>query len=218
VSFQPAAIQVGALPGGFYAYTGAAAAYDITVARDALYGRLPAMAGVPAAKGGDVLVWVLPPKEEAVTDGGFERGDLSAWQTGGTMLPTLSTDAHTGAGAARLDSARGDSVLSQVVTPAGSDGLTLSLLGRLAVQGTASTLEVALASGGALSAPVSYSLTLETETWRHVWFDLGGPVSEPLTLTLRVAGDAPVLVDEVSLGPATQGGHWVYLPLVDREP
>ncbi len=64
------------------------------------YGNLPLTAHTGGQ--GGVLDVVLPPVDNLVSDGNFESGNLSAWMTGGTTPPVISTQKHTGTFAALL--------------------------------------------------------------------------------------------------------------------
>jgi hypothetical protein len=214
----PEPLWLSSQPAGFLAYTATSEDLDIVTARDDLYGPLPTMLDVPVNDDIHDLAFILPPQDDAVTDGDFEAGDLTAWQVGGTVPPTLTTVAHTGTGASLLDGSLSDSRLSQVLTPAlGISDPTLSFLVRLAVDGPPSTLQIELANTGTLSSPLTYTLPVEDSGWTHVWYDLTGLASEPLTLTFAVSDSPAVLLDEVRLGSSLNGSHWTYLPLVNRE-
>jgi hypothetical protein len=87
---------------------------------------------------------------------------------------------------------------------------------RLAAPGPASSLRLTLANTNVLSPPLTYSLPVQDDAWTHIWYDLSGLVSDPLTLTFSVDDYPAVLLDEVSLGSAAHGGYLIYLPLVHR--
>jgi lysophospholipase L1-like esterase len=239
VTVDPSPLHLASVAGGgFLAYLAEGGTYDLSVARPDLYGPLPAKRDLPVT--GDVadLAFVLPPHDDAVADGGFEAGDLAAWQPGGSPPPALTATAHTGLaalqmGSSDLDAAGFQAALSQTVTPgpALSDP-TLSFMVRLAQPGPAGALEVSLANGGAFSPPLTLVLSVESEAWTHVWYNLSGLTGDlsglsgnlsglsgdavPFTLTFTLSGSATVLLDEVSLGSALPGGHLIYLPLTFR--
>jgi lysophospholipase L1-like esterase len=216
--FSPAAMWTGNQPGGnFVAYVASAGNYNISVSRNNGFGTLPDMNGLPVNNHISGLRFILPPQDDAVSDGGFESGNLNAWQLGGTAVPALTSTAHTGLHAVRLGGVGVDSQLSQAITPGPAvTNPTLSFMVRLESAGAASTLRVELANGGSLSPPVTHDLTVNGEAWTHVWYDLSGQVGEPLTLTFSVSNHAPVLVDEVALGSSVNGGAWLYLPGISR--
>lgn len=217
VDVAPSPLWLGSQPGGFLVYVVTAGDYDISVSRDDLYGPLPTMFDVTVSGNGGEPEFILPPPDEAVTYGGFEAESLDAWQVGGSTVPTLTNVAHTGEHAVRLGGAGTDSHLSQVISP----GLTLSdptlsFLVRLDAPGSGSVLQTELANSGVLSPPVSHTLLVATDEWVHVWYDLTGLVSEPLTLTFVVSDSPVVVLDEISLGSALKGGYVTYLPLIYR--
>lgn len=218
VSLDPAALHVAPQAGGgFLAYLQDGGSYDVLVSRPDLYGPLPPMLGVAVTTDVSGLSFVLPPQDEAVVDGGFEAGNLAAWQPGGTIPPTLTTVAHTGLGAVRLGDAGQSAYLGQPLTPADGERPTLSFLVRLEQPGATGTLQVELANSGILSPPMTYTLEVDSEDWLHVWYDLNGLVSQALTLTFQVSDTAAILLDEVSLGSAPPGVRQVYLPLLNRD-
>jgi len=216
VKIVPPPLQTAPWPAGFLAYLATGGDSTISARRDDLYGTLPAMhREVNASLSG--LALILPPQDEAVIDGGFEEGNLNAWQTGGTAMLTLATEAHTGLGAVRLGVVGDDSYLSQAIIPALSPSEpTLSFLVRLGEGSPASELEIRLTNSGVLSPTLTYTVAIEDEEWVHVWYDLTGLVGEPLTLTLAVVDNPAVLVDEISLGSAIRGGTLIHLSVVFR--
>jgi lysophospholipase L1-like esterase len=218
VAVTPNPLWLSPQPGGFLAYLDTGGDYDLSVSRNDLYGPLPTMFDVAVDKDVSGLQFILPPQDDAVADGGFETGSLDAWQVGGSTAPTLTAVAHTGLQAARLDGTEGDSHLTQVLTPGLSlTQPTLSFLVRLDTPGLGSSLQVELANTDTLSVPMTYTLAVADVQWTHVWYDLTGMASQPLTLTLAVSGSSAVLLDEVSLGSALKGSHWTYLPVIQRQ-
>jgi lysophospholipase L1-like esterase len=218
VDLDPAALHLARQPGGrFLAYLATGDSYDLSVARPDRYGPLPAMYDVAVSADVSGLSFILPPADDAVADGGFETGGLAAWRVGGTVPPTLSAVAHTGLGAVRLGGAGESAYLSQGVTPADGEAPTLSFLVRLDQAGVAGTLRVDLAHSGSPSPPITQVVAIDNDIWTHVWYDLTGLVSEPLTLTFQVSDTAAILLDEISLGSALQGLYPAYLPLLSRD-
>jgi lysophospholipase L1-like esterase len=214
-STNPAALATLSQSGGrFLAYVKDGGSYEVSAQRDAIFGSLPPMRNVPVAEDVAGLIFVLPPKDDAVLNGGFEAGSLDGWTLGGSSLPSPSTVAHTGLGAARLDGTGGSSSLRQVMSPAaGMAQGHLSFMARLEDPGAPSTLQVVLSKEGSSAPPVTYTLSLVSEAWTHAWYELGDLQGEPLAVTLLVSGSPAVLLDEVSLGTAVAGGSWVYLPI-----
>ena len=215
VGLDPAALHLAHQPAGsFLAYLVAGGDYDVSVSRPDRYGPLPDMYDVAVSADVSGLSFVLPSPDDAVVDGGFEAGDLDAWQLDGTT--TLTTTAHTGLGAVRLGGVGETASLGQPVTPSAGEWPTLSFFVRLEQPGTPGVLQIELANTGVLSPPVTYTLPVDGEAWTHVWYDLTGLVSEPLTLTFRVSDTAPILLDEVSLGASPQGLYQSYMPCISR--
>jgi lysophospholipase L1-like esterase len=219
-STNPVALAIAPQAGGrFLAYVKDGGSYEIAARRDTIFGSLPPMQNVTVDENVTGLIFVLPPKDDGVMNGGFEAGGLDGWTLGGSSLPSLSTEAHTGVGAARLDGTGGSSSLRQVISPAaGGTQAHLSLLARLEQEqpGEASTLQVVLSQEGSSTPPVTHTLSLESETWIHAWYEVGDLQGEPLAVTLLVSGSPAILLDEVSLGTALPGGGWVYLPITLR--
>jgi hypothetical protein len=219
VTLAPSPLYLQAVTGGgFVAYLSEGGDYTLSVLRSNRYGLLPAMHNLAVNDDVSGLEFILPPQDDAVFDGGFEAGSLDAWQLGGTAAPTLTQTAHTGLAAVQLGGVDDDSYLSQVMTP----GLTLrdptlSFLARLAEVGPQSTLQIELAGAGGSSLPLTDTLAVKDERWAHVWYDLSGLVSEPLTLTLTVSHSPSILLDEVSMGSALVGRYPIYLPVVYQE-
>jgi acyl-CoA thioesterase-1 len=207
------AVSIDPMLGGYIAYIVEAGDYEVSVSRYG-FGNLPPMKAVPVAADVSGLVSVLPPHDDAVTNGGFEP-DLTGWQTSGTALPSPSSVAHTGDGAAQLGDEGGTSSLTQTLTPdPASENPTLSFLARLAESGSASTLSIELESASERTTLASFALTVDSDEWTHYWYDLEGVVGGPQTLTFTVSNDPPIVLDEVSVGSAIQGSYRQWMPLV----
>ena len=201
---------------GYVAYVVEAGDYDVSVNRFG-FGHLPPMKGVPVATDVSGLVSVLPPHDDAVINGGFEP-DLAGWLVSGSALPIPSPVVHTGDGAVQLGGEIDSSSLSQFLTPDPAvENPTLSFLACLKQPGEESTLSIQLESTNELIAPVSHSLTLESEEWTHYWYDLEGMVSDPLTLTFTVSNDLPIILDEVSVGSAIKGSYRQWMPVIWKQ-
>ncbi len=98
VSLTPQALTGGAVDWwGRYKFYGISAGEHELRAAHTGYGPSPTIWLNPSA--GQDMTGVnlhLPPTDEVVSDGGFERGDLSAWQMQGTITPTLGTIRQSG--------------------------------------------------------------------------------------------------------------------------
>jgi Tol biopolymer transport system component len=227
--------------GAFHLYYNQADAVDLTVTRSG-FATLPPMLGLAPAESLQVRLY-LPPLDDRVVDGGFEAGDWGAWIASGSMMPVLTSTAHTGSAAAFLGGAAPlsptlamsasrpgvppvgpggqvgpwSSLLEQEVllVPALTSG-TLSLLYRAeGVVPLSATLAVSLIGPG---QSLSVTLPLTVTGWVHRWWPIGsgGP-----TATLRLEwrqwqqeGAGGVLLDEISLGSVVVGVYPLYLPLV----
>jgi lysophospholipase L1-like esterase len=216
VTLNPAALAVEPTPGGYLAYLPGDGPYDVWAGR-AGFGPLPVMLDVAVAGNMSSVDLFLPPLDDAVTDGGFESGNLTAWQTGGTAPPTLAAAAHTGTHSVQMGDGIGSSTISQVVSPALGPNLavsnpTLSFLVRLEQPGSPSSLHIALSG----SSPATFDLPVQSEAWSHIWYDLTGLMAGPMTVTFSVSGDPSVLIDEISIGSAAHGAYRAYLPIVTR--
>jgi hypothetical protein len=151
---------------------------------------------------------VLPPKVNALQNGGFEDG-LQGWQIPGTEGVSLEESGHSGIRSVRLGihaplKPGAYSIGQQVTVPAASAHPTLSFF---AARDTAdmpfSMLRVTVTDAG---HPTDVPLTWrEGPKWSHAWADLSAFGGKTVTLTLtitqtgwEVGGSA--LVDELSVG------------------
>ncbi|HSR33767.1 MAG TPA: GDSL-type esterase/lipase family protein [Anaerolineae bacterium] len=196
--------------GRFKAYLMTGGAYAITVSRDDLFGALPSMS-VTVAENIRGLEFVLPPQDDVVTNGDFEAGTLSGWQSGGTVPPTLVPEPHTGSDAVLIGKSGESSWLSQPLSlPSTLTDATLSLMVKLDNDAAgSSTVDIQLAG-----TPVSHSWEVSTEEWTHVWLPVDAAVGQAATLTITVTDHPAIVVDEVRLGSAVSGGGTLYMPIV----
>ncbi|MFC2030211.1 GDSL-type esterase/lipase family protein [Chloroflexota bacterium] len=180
------------------------------------FGNLPPMKLTAVSTDVTDLDFYLPPADDAVLGGGFESG-LADWLVAGTLPPALTVEAHTGDGAVGLGDLGQRSQLSQVVSPkAGMIDPTLTFMFRLEQPGAGSSLEVTLEDGNAAAASFVLDdvVAVQSDSWSHVWYDVTGETSSPLTITFTVSNSANIILDEISLGSAPAGGGWIYLPTV----
>jgi hypothetical protein len=161
-------------------------------ARKSGFGWLPAkLIGV---SGGIKYSFFLPPKENAVVNGGFENG-FNAWTHGEGIF--RKTFRHTGDWGVYLTT---PGRLSQVVLPTNqSDDTVLSLVYRVPPSSTAGKLKILVQGKDVIRRQtVSFS---PDDVWRHHYLRIPAHRG-PLKLSFWVTGDAPVLwLDEISLGP-----------------
>jgi lysophospholipase L1-like esterase len=215
VSVSPTPLLLERGHGEFLAYLINAGSYDVSVSRSGL-GPLPSMLDVPVSGDMRGLEFFLPPLDDAVEDGDLETGNLAAWDVSGDVQPYAV--AHTGQGSARLDGTSGRAALGQFVSPpAAISDPTLSFMVRLVDElDPPALLEVELWPGGVAALPVTYTVVVDSDNWTHVWFDLSGMASDPLTINFVTSDGPAILLDEVSLGSDKLGGVWVNLPLISR--
>jgi hypothetical protein len=215
VELDPAAEYVDQSCDAFQAYVLADGDYDLHASRDDRFGSLPPMQ-LAVSDSVTGLELVLPPQasEDAVSDGGFEEGTLSAWQVGGgTRPPELISPGHTGEQAVLMGSTGHSWVLGQTLTvPSTLTNATLSFLVRLEdPDGPDSEIDVEL-----VGTPISHTWVVSTGVWSHVWFPVEDAVGQTVTLQFAVSDNVAVHLDEVSLGSALSGGGCTYMPIISR--
>jgi hypothetical protein len=156
------------------------------------------------------LEFVLPPQDNVLNGSNLEAGDWAAWQTGGTLPPTLTPKAHTGSSAARIGGVGETSWLSQdLIVPLSLSNATLSFMVRLdEATGENSSLRVELEGTSILLDQV-----VSGETWTHIWLPVEAALGRTVTLRFSVSGNQAVLVDEASLGSA-RAGSVGYAPII----
>jgi hypothetical protein len=177
------------------------------------YGTLPPMRGVVVNEGETLtdVNFYLPPPDNVVGNWDFES-DLDSWATGGSNLPAISNDAHTGYKSVQLGgAAAGDSWIEQAVDiPADTYRPTLSFIYKYPSQGMGEVAQITVAG-------VTESIPASSE-WAHHWIDLDGHQGEKVTIRFTVSenGSSPsyLYLDEVSLGKASGGPYKGYFPLV----
>jgi uncharacterized protein YkwD len=155
----------------------------------------------------------LPPAADAVSNGSFETGDLSAWQSDGAAIDSR---AFTGKWAARLGLGSA-AYLSQTVTI--SPGLTrptLSFVYRPAGPATISD-SLRLRIAGAEQV-----IPLTAANWTHHYVALNLPGDTGQTTSLEFVFEPGgtsgfgVLVDDVWLGDAPPPPQYLFLPMIKR--
>lgn len=193
------AFSVGLIGAGTYALT----------ASQANFGTLPAMT---LNVGSDVsgLRFVLPPLDNTVINWGFESGKttngLSGWTAGGSVVPVITTESHTGGYAARFPPGAGNSTLSQTV-PISGETPTLSFLYRVTGGKLGSDTLRVVVSG------LVYTLPVTTPDWVHIWYDLSGAQTIELRFEAANSGGMDVYLDEVSVGTGAAEPTRIYLPI-----
>jgi hypothetical protein len=219
VESTPAALNVDQTgpAGSFALYFDGSGIYDLKGAH-VKFGALPPMVGIEVAEASLPVTLYLPPADDRIADGGFEAGDLAAWNLSGADYPALTTAAHTGGYAVLLDGA--DSRLSQAIAlPSVPYSGTLSLLYRAeAADPAGDDLTISITGD---SQAFTYTVPLTGDGWVHWWTDAESWADPTATLQMAwTEADARspgrTFVDEISLGTAETGAYAVYVPAVLR--
>ncbi len=210
--------------GHYTAYFAVSGTYSLTAARDG-FGSLPPQMNLSFSGNTTASDFVLPPLKDAVTNGGFESGDLSGWTSDPILTATVEMSAaHTGGYGLRLESS-GSGGLDFEPTMTQSVAIssvwsrpTLSWLYRV-TQANPGDAFVVVASSE--STMLTTTLPITIGEWLHDWVDLS--VFSGQTVTLRFGFQTQALgqelaLDEVSVGESVVGVYNIYLPLVMRSP
>ncbi|HDQ72306.1 MAG TPA: hypothetical protein ENN19_09440, partial [Chloroflexi bacterium] len=227
VSAAPSALNTATtdVAGGYTLYFESGGAYTLTVGRGG-FGALPPMHDVLVDDHLTGVDFVLPPEEDAVSNGGWESGDLSGWSGSFGMTHTVAmTAAHTGRYGLDLQAGGGTLAFWPYVTqtvsiPSTWAQPTLSFLYR-AIQGETGDALQAVVVGMGANERVTHTVALSPApgAWTHAWRNLSDFAGQTVTLQFgfqeQTAGQQ-VYLDEVSVGDARAGVHSIFLPLVLR--
>jgi hypothetical protein len=185
------------------------------------YGTLQPRRGVVVNEGETLtdVNFYLPPPDNVVGNWDFES-DLDSWATGGSNLPAISNDAHTGYKSAQLGGAAvGDSWVEQsVAIPPDIYRPTLSFLYLYSSSDTGDQFRVEIRDAGGNLLDTPWSTAGATSLWTHQWLDLSPYEGQTIRVRFLLSenGSSPsyLYLDEVSLGKASGGPYKGYLPLV----
>jgi hypothetical protein len=203
--------------GDYNLYFSAGTTVDITAAQ-ADYGALPPLKSVAVA--GDVsgVDFVLPPVQDAVTNGGWESGDMTGWQASAGLTPLVGpAAAHTGDYGLQLTASTQGSDFASYITQTITSPVTgtqpvLSWMYRIA-SGSADG-ELAVKVSGQ-SFTTTQTIDLVAGGWAHAWIDLSPFSGQVVTIQIgfqNTAGGEQVRLDEISLGESRTGSYRSFLP------
>ncbi|MCJ7668182.1 MAG: carboxypeptidase regulatory-like domain-containing protein, partial [Anaerolineae bacterium] len=187
------------------------------------YGTLQPRRGVRVNEGETLtdVNFYLPPPDNVVGNWDFES-DLDSWAIGGSNLPAISNDAHTGYKSAHLGGAvAGDSWVEQsVAIPPDIYRPTLSFLYLYSSSDTGDQFRVEIRDAGGNLLDTPWSTASATSLWTHQWLDLspyeGQTIRVRFLLSENGSNPSYLYLDEVSLGKASGGPYKGYLPLVHK--
>jgi hypothetical protein len=227
VTAQPAGLNTATTNGAgdYILYLGSSGVYSLTASHEH-FGDLPPRYGVLVDGDLSSVDFVLPPLDDALTNGGWETGDLGGWSAGPGVTPTVEMAAtHTGHYGLNLEMSGGTLVFWPYVTqpvsiPVTWSQPTLSFLYRVVQSSPGNDLLATVSTG---SDSLTHTLSLTPGEWRHTWLDLSALSGQAVTLSLGFRGQPgtqqmaqQVYVDELSLGAFRPGVYSTYLPLVLR--
>ncbi len=176
------------------------ATYQVAISRQGFGNLPPKSIGVTTSIDYD---FALPPKNDAVQNGGFEGG-MAGWITSGTVV--TQTFRHTGGWGTTISKS---GTFSQTLTIPGSQSQTaLSFFYRTPAPGTLDRLEVQVVG----NKTVSFVFPLSQNTWQQGWVDTSGLQGKAEVL-FRFTGQGDIWLDEVALGSSP---YRIFLPQVDQ--
>ncbi len=197
-------------------YVQSTAAATIAATRSG-FGQLPPLQGLATGSTGATLV--LPPLNDVIQNGGFERGDLSGWV--GSQV-SLSRSGHSGQYAAQVPG--GGSLQQQTATvPAAA---MLSLLYRVSnptgATGTVTlfvdpvTLDSTEQRGAGPLAGIVVDLPVNAVNWRQAVINVSQFTNRAVSVRLAAQGGIVALFDDLTLGSTQPGSYNAYQPAARR--
>ncbi len=199
-----------------------AGSYDISVkGPDASYNNLPPLKKFHP-EWGDKLDSYLVPSLELIQNGQFETGNLQGWSTDGSLLPVVVNAPHTGDYSVQLGDPTmsiGNTRLTQIVAiPSDMTLPTLSFLYKLqTISYYPWQFNLKISMNGETLQTID--LLSYGTLWKHSWVDLSLYKGKTVTITFELNqisfnSGMTVFLDEISIGPASTGTHFLYIPLV----
>ncbi len=213
--------------GAYSLFFDVAGVYTLT-AQHINAGALPPIYSVPVSGNLTGLDFVLPPRLNAVADGAFEAGSLSAWGVDPGLSATLEINAaYSGRYGLHLQvqditqarvtgSSDGPCITQSVTIQPEWQRPTLSWMVRV-LQGNMSDALVVSAISG--TTVVSQSVVLVPGGWMQGWLDLSALHGQMATVCIGFAAQTmpqAVNVDDVSVGDSLIPVYRLYMPIIRR--
>lgn len=186
--------------GAYDLYLGASGVYTLEVNGNGYGNFPPTPLTITSDETFDV---VLPPASNALTNSGFENGNLDGWSWAGDGISVTTQDRYAGNyGLLISPTVTGILEVSQSLTiEASLHEPTLSLMYRVpaALDGGSLAVEVMTTTSTEL-----WSTSAATVGWQHAWVDLAPYSGQTVTVTIRLSGTVELVsLDEVSVGSWT---------------
>jgi hypothetical protein len=224
VGAQPSSVNIAKTEsnGQYALYFGNGGTYTLTASHDD-FGALPPMYEVQvngALTGVDI---VLPPADEAISNGGWELGNLTGWSRGPGATSTVMIEPHTGHFSLMLE-ASGETlnfwphVTQTISIPDTWSQPALSFMYRV-LQGEPGDKLLAMISGD--STTLTHTVSMTPGNWVHTWRDLSALRGQTVTLFFgfqNPTSGQQIYLDEISVGESKVGAFSIYLPLILRHP
>lgn len=186
------------LTGAYELFVGDPISYTLDFAATG-YGSLPPTA---VSLSSDLtLNAVLPPADDAISNGGFEDDTLNGWVVTGSSATATESAHHTGAYGLNIShTVMTETIVAQTIAvETGWVNPTLAFLYHIPHPLTGGGFRVQISD--ATNTTTVLNTSQSTSTWQHVWADLTAYSGQTITITLaadHAVGD--IWVDEVSLG------------------